>query len=356
MNPAAPTTLPAGTQRLPAADLEALLQNGAAAWKALAGRRIFLTGGTGFFGRWLLEAIWHANAFAGLGIRVTVLTRDPAEFHRRAPDLTAVPWLTLSAGDIRTFALPGERFDCVIHAAAPVVARVAPADLREALEEGTRRTLDFAVACGASRFLLTSSGAVYGRQPPDILQVTEDYAGAPVPGEPGSAYGEGKRAAEQLCAACREAHGLDCMIARCFAFVGPHLALDAHFSIGNFIRDALQGRPIRIAGDGTALRSYLYASDLVVWLLAVLTRGEPLRPYNIGSEHALSIAELAGRVRTVLNVTMPIELATTARPGARPQPYVPSVARIQRELGVQQTVDLNTAIRRTAEWNLSRPL
>lgn len=354
MQPIAGTNLPPSSPPIPRTDLDDVLQEGAIAWRALAGQRIFITGGTGFFGRWLLESIDHANFVAGLGIRATMLTRNPGEFRRRCPRLAEAAWLSLLVGDIRRFTSPDTQFDYVIHAAAPVGAQEAPLDMWGTIVEGTRHVLDFAVACKARRFLLTSSGAVYGRQPSDILTISEDYSGAPPSCQIDSVYGEGKRAAEWLCAAYHRTHGLDCTIARCFAFVGPHLALDAHFAIGNFIRDAMLRRPIRIAGDGTPLRSYLYASDLIVWLLATLTRGKPLRPYNIGSEHALSIAEIARRVRDLLAASVPIEFATQPAPDAKPRPYIPSVARIQLELGVRQTVDLDTAIRRTAEWNFPR--
>ena len=94
-----------------------------------------------------------------------------------------------------------------------------------------------------------SSGAVYGRQPLTVDHISEDYSGAPLTTDPKSAYGNGKRASEWLAATYAAEKGLSCKIARCFAFVGPYLALDKHFAVGNFMRDVLSGKPILIGGD-----------------------------------------------------------------------------------------------------------
>jgi dTDP-glucose 4,6-dehydratase len=254
---------------------------------------------------------------------------------------------------VRTFEFTGGGFSHVIHAATDSSAAVEERNrllMFDTIVGGTRRTLEFARRSGARRFLLTSSGAVYGRQPADLTHVPEEYAGGPDPADAGQVYAEGKRAAEMLCAAYADAH-LQPTIARCFAFVGPYLPLDAHFAVGNFIRDALQGGPICISGDGTPYRSYLYAADLAIWLWTILLRGRATRPYNVGSEAAISIADLAHAVARRGRPELPVRIARSPTGGAPVERYVRSTARARNDLGVRVTVDLDDALTRTVDWH-----
>ena len=340
-----------------AEDLDHVLAHTRELWEDLREKRLFLTGGTGFFGCWLLESFLWADEQLRLGASATVLTRDPGAFARRAPRLAASPKIHLLAGDVRSFEFPRGEFPHVIHAATAASAALndaAPEEMFDTIVRGTERTLDFAVQAGATRFLLTSSGAVYGPQPPDLARIPEEYPGAPDPLDPASAYGEGKRAAELLCALYHRRHGMAATIARCFAFVGPWLPLDAHFAIGNFIRDALNGGPIRVFGDGTPYRSYLYAADLAVWLWTILFRGQPCRPYNVGSDEALSIAETARIVATAIEPCPPVQIAGAPQQDARPTRYVPSIDRAYDELGLVPWVSLKNAISKTCCWHLGR--
>ena len=339
--------------RLPVDDLEQVLSAVGPRWERLRNQRLLLTGGTGFIGKWLLATFLHANRKLGLSAHVVVLSRRPAAFLEEFPELRSTDDITWLSGDVRDLA-PEAAGDCnfAIHAATDVVSASTPADILDSCTTGTRRVLDsMARGSTARRVLLLSSGAVYGRTPPEVLAIPEGWSGAPDPLTPASAYGEGKRMSEMLCSIAVAARpGLEVSIARCFAFVGPHLPLDKHFAIGNFISAAMRGEDIRIQGDGTPLRSYLYAADLVHWLWVMLFDAPGCRPYNVGGAEGLSIGELAHRVNSVLGGIGEVRIDQTPRPGTTPQAYVPSVDRIAVELGLVQTVGLDDAILRTARW------
>jgi len=206
------------------------------------------------------------------------------------------------------------------------------------------------VASRAKRFLFVSSGAGYGKQPAEIARIPETYLGAPDPMDPNSAYGEGKRIGELLCSITNKEHGLETTIARCFAFVGPHLPLDAHFAIGNFIRDAMSGESIQVK-DGTPYRSYLYAADLAIWLWTILFKGEACQPYNVGSDREITIADLARTVASIVAgsiaplISHPINASAFA-----PSRYVPDTNRIMSELALAEIIGLKDAISRTDQY------
>jgi dTDP-glucose 4,6-dehydratase len=336
-----------------ASDLDHVLCHTETLWAPVRGERFFLTGGTGFVGTWLTESLLWANRRLDLGISAVLLTRDPEAFRRRSPHLANDPAVTLLAGDGPSFEFPGGSFPLLVHAATE---RQFPPDAERPVSTldrdvaTTRRVLELARSRGARRILFTSSGAVYGPQPPELSHIPEEYAGAPNPTDTGSAYGQAKRISEYLCACYSKVYGFDSVIARLFAFVGPHLPLDANFAVGNFIRDAMDGGPIRIGGDGTPYRSYLYAADLAIWLWTLLMRGESATPYNVGSPHEISIANLA---RVVVREIAPNAETRTARrpvPGARAARYVPATDRAAA-LGLRPWVSLEAGIRRTADWH-----
>ena len=339
------------TNRL-AHDLDHVLGRTEPLWQELRGQRILITGATGFFGCWLLETFSWANRRLNLNARAVGLCRRPGLLSEKAPHLAKDVAITLHAADVRHGDFPQGTFSHVVHAATEASAKLnsdAPLVMFDTIVEGTRRALQFSIASSVTRFLLVSSGAVYGTQPVQLTHVSEGYDGGPDPLNPASAYGEGKRSAEMLCALAASPR-FATTVARCFAFVGPYMQLDAHFAIGNFISDRLHQHPICVQSDGSAVRSYLYASDLMTWLWTILFKGQSRRAYNVGSEEALNISALAHEVAAALPPESDVHIASTAKPGAPVQRYVPSTARARNELGLREEVPLREAICRTHSW------
>lgn len=339
-------------------DLDAVAETAGEAFRELREARLFITGGTGFVGTWLLESLLWANRAHGLEAEAVVLTRDPDSFARRAPHLASDPALSFVRGDVADFPVPQGPFSHVVHAAAESSTKqneLEPLRMIDTIVKGTRNVLDAAREWGPRKVLFVSSGAVYGPQSGGLDRISEDWLGGPDILAPGSAYAESKRLAELLCGVYGAEFGVPVTVARCFAFVGPHLPIDAHFAIGNFIRDALAGGPIRVLGDGTPYRSYLYAADLASWLWTILVNGEVGRAYNVGSEDERSIAQVAAAVAGAFEPTTVVSIAetTSSKTAGGGSRYVPSTQRARDELGLRETVPLPEAVRRTILWHAS---
>ena len=294
-------------------------------------RRIFITGGTGFFGKSMLDYRLRHPDWEWAQAEWIILSRAPERFTAEYPQLANQKGISFVAGDVRDFAFPQGPFDAIIHAATSAVTTLSDEEMTSVILDGVRHVVDFAKATGCRTILFTSSGAVYG---PRTAPAAESDACNPT-----TAYGKGKLAAEQMLIDS----GFDVKIARCFAFVGPYLNRRIHYAIGNFIQDCLDGKTITVNGDGTPLRSYLYADDLVEWLFAILERGETGRPYNVGSAEALSIRALAEKVRSVLGANNEIKVLGVPTGGAS-SVYVPEIGRARRELGLVVGVPLEQAI------------
>ena len=275
--------------------------------------QILITGGTGFFGKSLLKAdLFSENTHLFLlsrnGLRQNIKTKAK---------------ITHIFGDIRTVDLQGFTFDSVIHAAAPSGGGASEEEMYSILTDGTRHLLEELKKLGTvKRMLYVSSGAVYGKQDDDFVKES-------APLNPVTLYGKGKTEAEQMCLQS----GIPCVIARCFAFVGEYLPKNAHFAIGNFLADLEEKQTIHINGDGTPLRSYLYADDLAQWLIALLREGRAGEAYNVGSEEAVSIRELAEIIAARTEPPLKIEIKGVPA-GGKAQRYLPSTEKIRKELNL----------------------
>lgn len=334
-------------------DLEDILNDCRMVWPSLHESRIFITGGTGFIGCWILESLRHANERFGLDIRATILTRDTKAFKAKAPHLHDYSGFEFIEGNVSDFDSPKGDITHLIHAATDASAHLNehdPLKMFDTIIEGTKRVLDLSVEKKTKRVLFLSSGAVYGQQPWELTHVNEEWTGGPNCLDPRATYAEAKRAAEMLCSIYQKQHGIEVAISRIFALLGPYLSLGIHFAAGNFIKDAMDGKKVIVNGNGLPCRSYLYASDLTTWLWHMLIRADSCRPYNCGSDESISVKELAEKVASTLS-NGEYDVLGAKDLGWNLGRYVPETTRINQELGLKRSVSLEEAIIRTALWN-----
>lgn len=340
-------------------DLEQVLSSTKDIWSNKTNKTIFLTGGTGFFGVWFQMSFLFINRKLNLNSRLIVLTRNEKKFLKKHPWLAEYNEISFKEGDIVNFDFFDEKVDYIIHAATEASVDLNinhPLTMFNTVVNGTNRILEFARLNKVDGFLLTSSGAVYGVQPVSCVNISEDYIGAPLTTRTDSMYGEGKRMAEVLCSVYHNHFSLPIKIARCYAFMGPFLPLDSHFAAGNFIRNILGKEDIIISGDGSPIRSYMYPTDLMIWLWTILFKGDVNQPYNVGSDKSISILELACLIAK-LRGSKKTNIIVKEQPKNIPSNiYVPNVTKAKTELKLEELVSLRESITKTYDFYLAQTL
>jgi dTDP-glucose 4,6-dehydratase/UDP-glucose 4-epimerase len=316
-------------------------------------KKILITGGTGFFGRWLLEILCTLVRDQNYRIELYVLSRNPQHFLSEHSDFPFDRYITFIKGDVTDFISPVIEIDYLIHMATTAAEETFAGEDQlkklDLLYRGTRNTLENAVASRVKKVLFTSSGVAYG--PSQGQYFAEEMLQAPQTTLESSALGEGKRLAEYLVAYYAKKAGYHYAIARCFSFYGPFLPLDIHYAIGNFVRDALLGDEIVVQGSGQELRSYLYIADAWIWLLTLLINADN-QIYNVGSSNAISIGDLANLVRNTLAYDKKVKfLGLTHNVGNfNRNSYIPNNDKIYKKLGMSEWTTLNQGIKKMANF------
>ena len=335
-------------------DLDYILFHTKGLWKELRNEKIFITGGTGFFGCWFLESFIWANDKLNLNASAVVLTRDPEAFKRRSPHLYNHNAIKFLKGNIKNFVFPKGSFSYLIHSCGYQQAaggKVRNVSMANEMLMGTTRVLDFCVKARVKKMLLVSTGAVYGNPPSRMKKIPEDFSDSIDPTMSKGTYHHVRRMMEALSAAYAEENQFEAKIARCFSFIGPYLPLNGRFAASDFIHDVLSQQNIVIKGDGKAVRSYLYMADLMVWLWTILFSGENSRPYNVGSEMPITISEVAEAFARESIPPETVSILKKPSQGAAPDYYVPDTARARTELNLKQRIPFTTSIKKTMQWH-----
>ena len=339
-------------KRIPIVDLEHIFQNTKDIWEPMRGKSIFLSGGTGFFGKWILESFIYINEKLDLNSKIITLSRNPKLFINEYPFYNQyLDSVRFIKGDILKYDFKiNEEIQFIIHAAtaaSDTLNKNNPLLMMDTITLGTRKILDFAATQPIEGFLFISSGAVYGKQPLGVSNIQETDSFKIDINNSNAAYSEGKRIAELYCSTYFEKYKLPVKIARCFAFVGPYLPLDTHFAIGNFINNVIKNEDIVIMGDGSTTRSYMYASDLSISIWKILLIGNNNKPYNVGVNKAYSLKEIAlmlkknyGNNVQILNMNKDLPKNI----------YVPNVDALKNELKFSNFVQIEDAIQKTIDF------
>lgn len=321
----------------------------------LRNAHVYIVGGGGFIGLWLTEAIVALNDEFGFGAKITIQTLNDSFLSAYAPHLKARSDVKIVCSDCRKTIVP-ETTQFIFYSATPTnphLQQTEPTETASVIADGLRSMFDSAPLLPDLRNILyVSSGMVYGKQPFEMERRTEDSFDSFDPSVLSNSFSESLRFAEAICAGYRNEARLPVVIARGFAFVGPYQLPTIAWALHNFIADAMQDRPIRILGDGESVRSYLYASDAAVWFLRLLVEGKTGSVYNVGSPEGIRLADAAELVSRRFAKKAPVALL--AQPShLRKTRFVPEVSKIEKEMGVAVSVNVESAITKTIDWMLS---
>lgn len=331
-------------------DLNIFVQGKKTFWQQLHNQNIFLTGGTGFFGIWIIELFLLANKSFELNANLYVLSRNPERFFNLHPRFKNEKSLHVVIGDIKTFETPANvNFGYVIHGAT----EVHQPDLQKQISSiedslvGSKRILDLCENQNVKNLLYISSGAVYGKAPAGE-KFDEKYRGTPDIASRGFAYAEAKRISEWLCLNATGKTSVS--LARCFAFAGPYLDLNSAFAVTHFIKNILDRKPIVIEGDGKAVRSYMYAADLAFWLWTLLLAGQNKQIYNVGSDQEITILELAQKLTEISGADLKVEVKNQHAVKGVDDRYVPNVNKAKSDLHLDLHFNLDETLTKTFKY------
>jgi nucleoside-diphosphate-sugar epimerase len=315
---------------------------------------ILVTGGTGFMGKWIAEMISYVNQNSDFNIKLYLLGRDIQKFKNEVPHLGNQQFIHLMEQDVRNIHDLAPEINYIIHAAGSPDNREhvsQPLRTIETFYRGTQAVLDAASRLPELKKLIhISSHQVYGTNNSEEL-ISEQFLGKVETNSVNHLYAESKRVSETLCSVYRTSFRLPILTIRPFAFIGPYHDLEKPWAINNFIRDGILGSPIRIIGNGDTIRSYLYASDMAYWILAVLVNGQIGENYNMGSQNPISLNQLAEKVRDSINKNIEIVSKSSKESYTSLSRLVPNTVKIMKHLNVQETKSLDESITRTIVWN-----
>ena len=315
-------------------------------FRALSNQSTLITGASGFIGSWMLETAIYAAQEFGFPVEISIITRNKNAFLSGFPHLNKFKGLNVIETDVRNYQSKN-KFEYIVHAAAIYPSPGDSLSDKEIVEIQTTGTKNVLSATNAhSRFLYLSSGAVYDRaQARSPIKENSPLLST----NKSTAYAKGKIEAErEVLSTQDQLSNAIFSIARCFSFIGPRMDIVRPYAASDFIHAAMTKQQISMRTDGQAVRSYMYAADLAVWLWNILFRGHAGEIYNVGSSDEITIANLAKEI--TCEISPGADVTATKEVITEGDYYVPDVSYAQSELELSQTFTLREAIKKTSQY------
>ena len=322
-------------------------------------KRIAVTGGTGFMGTWIAEMVSALNDEYDLGIVLDLYARNTTRWAKKYPHLSSRSDIFLRTQDVRSPFEFQKETHFVIHAAGIPDNRIHSSDplrVHQTTLLGTANALDAANQLGGlEKLLVVSSGLVVGNSNQGKPISESDHFSSEV-GKLHNVYADSKRAAESLASIYRNQFRMPISVIRPFTFIGPYQDLDRPWALNSFMQDAVTGREIRIHGDGSARRSYLYGSDVAWWVLVALIKGQNGGVYNLGASQPLSHTDLIDLIcmKASLKPRLSFNTNSGSAKSNHTDDFYPNLQAIQKSLNVNQTCSLEQALDKTWRWHSHR--
>jgi dTDP-glucose 4,6-dehydratase len=342
--------------KLPYDDLQHIDCGLGANSEALCNSRVLITGASGFFGMLMLESLIWLNMTKSLNMEIHVVVRN-TQIYKKRINSWIDSQIQIIEGDLSTLKFERCAYKYIIHLASEAIKMHDCGSFFSHMNKSVaaaNNLINLAKECETDSILITTSGSDYGDYlniySPNFAFLENIQSSEDVFNEK-AVYSETKRYLELLFSTATTSFNFKVKIARCFSFVGPYLPLNSNYAIGNFILDVIKGRNILINGDGKSLRSYLYTSDLIIYLLLILIKGRSNIPYNVGSSEFYSIRKIAELVQKYSAQKSSVHILNILSNSGAGNNYIPSIKNIKEDFDFNELITLEQAIIKTIEWN-----
>jgi dTDP-glucose 4,6-dehydratase len=326
-------------------DVESLLTSGYS-FQEFDGSTITILGGTGFIGQWLIQALNEFGSNFGFSSEIRVVTRDARKAHRLLVEELGLK-LKIAEYDFTSGSTDLEKSDFFINGATPSQKKTGLQNTDSVYISSVNAS--YSIIRSAKKYrnipkvVNLSSGIVYGSQ--EISERNQIERSIFITLNSRSGYLNAKIDSELIFSEAAAAGQVNSVSPRLYAFAGPGIVLDEHFAVGNFLRDGLEGNQIVINGNPSTMRSYMYPTDLTIWILSALLEPKNLN-VNIGSEIPISMLDLANLISDMTS-KKGVKILGDDKVASN---YVPSTLCFRQNYGVSEQIDLSNGLERWIEW------